>query len=307
MKTNKIITVAVLAATMLAAGCGKDNAPVLGEGNLRLSAERMGSNGTKVILDPANVNGASWVADEQIDLNGTKCTIKGNSTDGFYLDGIEPLAVDMYAVYPAAINADGNHIAVSNNGATACGVNIHSLSVEFVDGNTQKVVFPMAAKAAANSSGLGFRHLTGGIRLTLQNTKTDADLDVARLVVTATTADSKPAIYKDLHPTEDGWSTNMIPGLPSGEVGEISGNQDVQFISDMTLYLKDGIHDHKTISANGGTITFCMPLLAREVKYLTIKGYSATGDELFTKTKELETATAIIRNHMYNIPTIEIN
>ena len=302
MKTNKIILIAA-AAALLAAACSKDNAVA---GYIKIFAERMDGGNSKVLMDPANPSGASWVADEQIDLNGTKCTIKGNNTDGFYLDGVAPLSSTMYAVYPATVNAGGNHIAVSNNGATACGVNIHSLSVEFVDDNTQKVVFPMAAKAAANSRGLSFRHLTGGIRLTLKNTRTDADLDVARLVVTATTASGEPAIYKDLHPTMDGWNPSLLPGLPTGEVGEINGAQDVRFISDMTLYLKDGSHDYKTIARNNGTITFCMPLLAREVKCLTIKGYSSTGTELFSKTKTLGTATAIERNHMYNIPVIEI-
>lgn len=307
MKTNKIIMIAATVA-MLATGCSKDNVPVEGENNLRLSAELMTHhNGAKVLMDPSNPSGTTWVADEQIDLNGTKCTIKGNGTDGFYLEGIAPLAVDMYAIYPAIINADGNHITGSNNGATACGVSIHSLSVEFIDDNTQKVVFPMAAKAAANSRGLGFRHLTGGIRLTLKNTKADADLNVARLVVTATTADGAPAIYKELHPTEDGWNPSLLPGVPTGEVGEISEDQYVQFISDMTLYLKDGSHDYKTIAHGNGTITFCMPLLAREVKNLTIKGYSSDDDLLFTKTKSLATATPIERNHMYNIPIIEIN
>ncbi len=301
MKTNTIIMIAALAAMF--AGCGKESE---GDGCIKLSAERMAMGGSKVVMDPDNVNGASWVADEQIDLNGSPCTIKGNSTDGFYLDGMDPLAVDMYAVYPAAVNAGGNHIAVSNNGATACGVNIHSLSVEFVDGNSQKVVFPMAAKAVAHSGGLGFRHLTGGIRLTLKNTRTDADLDVARLVVTATTAAGEPAIYKDLCPTEDGWNPSLLPDVPSGEVGEISGDQYVQFISDMTLYLKDGSHDYKTIARDNGTITFCMPLLAREIKYLTIKGYSSADDLLFTKTKTLEEATPILRNCMYNIRSIEI-
>ena len=305
MKTNKIILIAA-AAALLAASCGKEDNAVADNGCIKLFAEHMDGSNSKIYMDPDSVNGATWVADEHIDLNGTRCTIKGNSTDGFYLDGITPLTLAMYAVYPAAINNDGNHIAVSNNGAAACGINIHSLCVEFVDDNTQKVVFPMAAKAAANSRGLEFRHLTGGIRLTLKNTKTDADLNVARLVVTATTATGDPAIYKDLRPTMDGWSPSLLPAIPTGEVGEISGELSVLFISDMTLFLKDGPHNYKTISANGGKTTFCMPLLAREVKNLTITGYSSTGDELFTKTKTLETATAIERNRMYNIPTIEI-
>ena len=306
MKTNKIILIVALAA-LLAASCGKDDdhsSPA--DGQLRLFAEPMNAGGTKVLVDPAHVNDASWVTDEQIDLNGSKCTIKGSKSDGFYLDGIEPLTVDMYAIYPASLNADGNHIAVTNDGAAACAVNIHSLCVEFVDGNTQKVVFPMASKAIHDSPSLQFRHLTGGIRLTIKNNKEEDDLDVARLVVSATTATGDPAIYKDLQPTEDGWTPSLPPAVPTGEVG-IEGNQDAQFIADMTLYLKEGDDYYKTISAAGGEITFCMPLLAREVKFLTIKGYSSTGDELFSKTKELATDTPILRNHMYNIPIIEIN
>ena len=305
MKTNKIITIAAVAA-LLAASCGKDadhSSPA--DGQLRLFAEPMNGNNAKVLVDPAHVNNASWVADEQLNLNGTLCIIKGNDDDGYYLQDIAPLAEDMYAIYPASLNSGGNHIAVTNDGAVACAVNIHSLCVEFVDGNIHKVCFPMAAKASPNSPSLQFRHLTGGIRLTIKNNNEKDDLDVARLVVTATTSDSKPAIYKDLQPTEDGWTPSLPPAVPTGEVG-IEGNQDAQFIADMTLFLKDGPHNYKTISAEGGEITFCMPLLAREVKNLTITGYSSTGDELFTKTKTLETATAIERNRMYNIPTIEI-
>lgn len=305
MKTNKIITIAAVAA-LLAASCGKDadlSSPA--DGQLRLFAEPMNGNNAKVLVDPAHVNNASWVADEQLNLNGSLCTIKGNDDDGYYLQDIAPLAEDMYAIYPASLNSGGNHFAVTNDGAVACAVNIHSLCVEFVDGNIHKVCFPMAAKASPNSSSLQFRHLTGGIRLTIKNNKVEDDLDVARLVVTATTSDSKPAIYKDLQPTEDGWTPSLPPAVPTGEVG-IEGNQDAQFIADMTLYLKDGSHNYKTISAEGGEITFCMPLLAREVRYLTIKGYSSIGTELFSKTKELDAATPILRNHMYNIPTIEI-
>ena len=305
MKTNKIITIAAVAA-LLAASCGKDadhSSPA--DGQLRLFAEPMNGNNAKVLVDPAHVNNASWVADEQLNLNGTLCTIKGNDDDGYYLQDIAPLAEDMYAIYPASLNSGGNHIAVTNDGAVACAVNIHSLCVEFVDGNIHKVCFPMAAKASPNSPSLQFRHLTGGIRLTIKNNNEKDDLDVARLVVTATTSDSKPAIYKDLQPTEDGWTPSLPPAVPTGEVG-IEGNQDAQFIADMTLYLKDGSHNYKTISAEGGEITFCMPLLAREVKNLTITGYSSIGTELFSKTKELDAATPILRNHMYNIPTIEI-
>ena len=308
MKTIKIMTITAL-LVVLAAGCGKDNEKqsLLDDGHLHLFTENMGNNGTKILIDPANINGATWVANEHINLNGTPYVIVGDNDNDYYLDGVSPLTVDMYAVYPATINEGGNHIDASNDGAAACAVNIHSLCVEFVGngGNAQKVYFPMAAKAAAGSHSLGFRHLTGGIRLTLKNNGTYTDLDVARLVVSATTADGKPAIYKDLYPTEDGWNPRLLPGMPSGEIG-IEGDQNVQFIADMTLYLKEGSYDYKTIASNGGEITFCMPMLAKEFKTLTIKGYSPSGTEIFSKTKILETAIAIERNKMYNIPVIAL-
>ena len=134
MKINKIILISAVTA-LLAAGCGKE----AGDGYIKLFAERMDLGGnSKVLIDPNDVNGASWVADEQIDLNGVKCTIKGNSTDGFYLDGVAPLSSTMYAVYPAAIHQGSNHIAVTNIPGSTCMVAIHSLAIDFTGDGRQR-------------------------------------------------------------------------------------------------------------------------------------------------------------------------
>jgi hypothetical protein len=43
------------------------------------------------------------------------------------------------------------------------------------------------------------------------------------------------------------------------------------------------------------------------VKRLVVIGYNASGTPIFTKTMTLATAQSILPNHMYPIPTIQIN
>ena len=163
----------------------------------------------------------------------------------------------------------------------------------------------MAASATSGSTELRFDHLTGGLKLKLTNTTSTT---VTRIVVTATQNDGSPAIYKDVKPS---WASAQLPGLPSGEVGENDGDVSALFISDMTLIMnsQDGegiITSGVTVPTGANGITFCIPMLAKELKTLTITGYN--GDtQIFQKSKTLDAATNIIQNNMYNIPTIPIN
>jgi hypothetical protein len=299
-------------AAVLATGCAKDSvAPESAATGHRISifAGTMGANGSKILMDPSNVDSACWVANEQIDLNGTPYPIGGNITNGFYLDlGNNDVSGTLYAIYPATVKDNlGNDIAVTNNGTNGCAIDIHSLAVNIHSDGKHDVIFPMAATAAANSTSLHFDHLTGGLKLTLKNNSTTAAKVVDRLVVTATQDGGSPAIYKDIKPT---WAGSQLPGIPGGEVGEITGDQGAQFISSMTLKMNSqdnggNVTLSVTIPANG-SISFCIPMLANELKNLTITGYN--GDtQVFQKTKELPSAISIPRNQMYNIPTININ
>lgn len=297
-------------------GCSKDNEEPTAPATKRINifAGAMGGNGSKVWMNPANVNASSvWVPTEQIELNGTPYEIQSEGSR-YYLDVDPAPEGTLYAIYPASVNANGNHIDVSYDGTTASAVAIHSLAVTFRTVNEvlgHDVYFPMAATAANGNEGLYFDHLTGGVTITLDNNRGSA-LNVAKLVVTALNASDQGAIYKDLKPS---WAGGMFPALPEGEVGEITGDQSTEFVSSMTLFLRDADHstEYKTIAANGNTgetLTFCMPLIAKQVKYLQITAYASDGSQIF-QTNKVDLGPAdgydIEVNTLYNLNPIPIN
>lgn len=300
MKTHKIISVAALAA-LLAAGCGKEGA----DGRLRLVAEPMTAApaGAKVLMDPAALDAAEWVAGETIDLCGTPYTIASDGDGGFCVStGSTALPATLYAIYPATVSdALGNDIRVTNGSNGACAIDIHRLAVNFRGDGRHDVVFPMAATAASSDASITFRHLTGGLKLTLTNS-TGAAVSVDRLVVGATQNDGSAAIYKDLRPA---WATGQLPGIPDGDVGERSDDQGAQFVGDMTLAICTAGSAGVTLAA-GQSVTFCIPMLASQLKNITVAGYSGS-TQVFSKSKALDAATDIQRNIMYTIPSIEIN
>ena len=306
MKKNKIF-IAIAALAILATACGKDNEGG-NDGRIKIFAENMssGNNGAKVLMDPTNLDGSQWVLGERVNLNGTAYFIAKDGSDNFYLStGDDVLSGDnLYAIYPASVEkVNGDHIIVSNNNTDAGSVVIHSLTVNFAaDG--QKVYFPMAATAAKDAGTMIFQHLTGGMKLTLKNEKGSA-LNVAKLVVTVTNASEEGAIYKDLKPE---WVGGMLPALPEDEIGHISGDPGAEFVSTMTIYLRDEVNDHAYKQmGSGAELVFCMPMLAKSVKYLRITGYDDSGNQIFTTPqKEIENPFDVARNIMYTIPTINI-
>lgn len=305
MKKTKLFT-ALAALAILATACGKDNEGG-NDGRIKIFAENMssGNNGTKVLMDPTNLNASQWVLDERVNLNGTAYSIveEGGS---FYLntDGATLSGDNLYAIYPASVEkVNGDHIIVSNNNTDAGSVVIHSLTVNFAAGG-QKVYFPMAATAEKNAGTMTFKHLTGGLKLTLKNKKTSA-LNVAKLVVTVTNVSEEGAIYKDLKPV---WVGGMLPALPEDEIGGISGDPGAEFVSSMALYLRDEVNSlgYKQ-TGSGDELVFCMPMLAKSVKYLQISGYDDSGSTIFTTPpKVIENPFDVARNIMYTIPTINI-
>ena len=64
---------------------------------------------------------------------------------------------------------------------------------------------------------------------------------------------------------------------------------------------------HRPVPTSGGGLTFCVPVTVCSVKRLVVIGYNASGTTLFTKTMTLANAQSIERNHMYPIPSIQIN
>ena len=295
MKKHRLIGLAALLA--LATGCGKDVAD-----RISLFANSMGG-GAKVWMNPANVNSATWVAGERINLNGTTYAITANGNGGGYSLEVKPLAEAMYAVYPATMNSDGNDITVANHGASGDTITIKSLAVDFRDGG-HRIVFPMAEKAAANSSALYFDHLTAGLRLTLAN-GSGAGIAVDHLKVVVQGTAAAPAVTIDGVNYTVAWAVQG-PTTPSGDIGGIVGDREVTYSSEMNFQMQTSGTAGVTVPA-GGNKQFCVPATMRNVKRLSITGYDADGRQLFTKSKVLNTPLDLAVNHMYNIPSFNIN
>ena len=294
MKKHRLIGLAALLA--LATGCSKDVAD-----RISLFANSMGG-GAKVWMDPANVNGATWVAGEGINLNGTPYAITANENGRFSLE-VEPLAEAMYAVYPATMASGGNDITVENHGASGATITIKSLAVDFRDGG-HRIVFPMAEKADANATSLYFDHLTAGLRLTLANSS-EAGIAVDHLKVVVQGTAAAPAVTIDGVAYTVAWAVQG-PTTPSGGVGDIVGDREVTYSSEMNFQMQTAGAAGVTVRA-GGNIQFCVPATMRKVKRLSITGYDAAGQQLFAKSKDLGTPLDLEVNHMYNIPSFNIN
>lgn len=294
MKKHRLIGLAALLA--LATGCGKDVAD-----RISLFANSMGGD-TKVWMNPANVNGATWVAGESIDLNGTPYAITANGNGGFSLE-VEPLAEAMHAVYPATMASGGNDITVENHGASGATITMKRLAVDFRDGG-HRIVFPMASNADANATSLYFDHLTAGLHLTLANSS-EAGIAVDHLKVVVQGTAASPAVPIDGVDYTVAWAVQG-PTTPSGDVGGIVGNREVTYSSEMNFQMQTSGTAGVTVPA-GGNIQFCVPATMRNVKRLSITGYDAAGQQLFAKSKDLDTPLVLAVNHMYKIPSFNIN
>lgn len=277
---------------LFAVGCKKDNS------RISIFAENMADN-SKVWVDPAQVNGATWIVGETINLNGTVYTIASDD-DGFYLANTAELNSALYAIYPADLQSGGNDITVVNNNTTGT-VTISSLAVNFTD-NGHEVVFPMASTAEAGSDKLLFDHLTGGMKVTLANATATAVATVK--MITYGDEAIPPVVLNGITVTTQ-WASQG-PTVPMGDVGQIEGDQDIKYSCEMNFAMQTDGASTVTVPA-GGSITFCVPVTVRSVKRLTVIGYDADGAELFAKTRSFTTAQAIERNHMYSLPTIQIN
>ena len=282
---------------LLASGCTKEKAD-----RISIFANNMNGN-SKVWVNPASPNGATWVAGETINLNGSEYTITANAGGSFSLN-VEPLAETMYAVYPATMTEDGNDIAVTNSNASGATITLKSLAVNFLSTGGHTVIFPMAEKAAANSGSLYFDHLTAGLRLTLANSSASGiAVDHIKLVVQGTEAAS--SVTRDGVSYTVQWAVQG-PTTPSGNIGGISGDQEVKFSSEMNLQMQNSGAAGVTVPASG-SIQFCVPATVATVKHLSVTGYDANGNQLFTKNKSLASNATLEVNHIYDIPSFNIN
>ena len=318
MRTKQYIGLILLAA-LATTGCESEKA---GDNILKIYTEKMSHEGqAKVLVAPGNNNGDEWVAGEQINLDGTAYPIGYNNDDPanpfFHIVTPEGyVAPDhIYAIYPATVASEGNDIEVVNQGSAASTVLLKRLAVTFradngvLDG-THEVYFPMAAHCGAGADcRLLFRHLTGGLLLTLRNTSsTSISLGSVKVTLTSNN-DVVPIVYSDNgFNVSTQWSASGM-ALPSGEIGNIEGNFDVSKTSEMhfSLMTNDGgsITEGATIAA-GAEIAFRVPVTVSSLNRITVAGYTTDGVQYFVKGKSLA-SMAIERNKVYSVPTIAIN
>lgn len=296
MKTTKIILAAALA--LLAAACGKDN----NGGRYRLMAEQMSNAGgnAKVFMDPTHIDAAQWVAGETLNINGYLFSIAGNSTAGYSVNTGDAFASapSIKAIYPAG-NAGGNDVTLTSDRDS---VIIRNLVLNFHDGG-HDVVFPMATGDITSSSeSITFQHLTGGMRLTLQNASLSQGVTVGSVRIVTYGDGANGGNVAARNGVTCCWAVQG-PSVPGGMPGSTTGDVDVRYSSEMHFSLKEGSTPGKAIAASG-SLSFCVPVTVSTVKTLEVTGYDTDGKQLFQKTKTLATAATIQANKMYQIPVI---
>ena len=286
---TKYLTLGLCLLALLAAGCKKES------NRIRILAEGM-TRGGKVYVTPTNINNATWVADEIINLNGTNCTIYSRNND-FYIDVDSRPTGDFCAVYPGG-SFGGNNVTVTNSNASGASITLNRLVINFHDGG-HDIAFPMAA-VAADGNQLMFSHLTGGLQLTLE-AATACNVATVK-VITYGAGAASPVVINEV-PYTVSWA-GQGPTVPAGDVGGIEGDFDVKYASEMVFDMKT--NGTGGVSVGTDPVTFCVPVTVNGIRRLTVKGYASDGTELFSKTKELSNIN-IARNTMYNVPVIQIN
>jgi len=329
MKRNNFnYRMAVIAMTLLAVlatGCKKESIRTL---RLGITTENFRNGGnSKVAFNPANVQAANtWIVGEPIKVNSTMCYVAqadidfeeaedvtkyylttdpaaaGNQSDDYVpADGDFP----MTALYPGA-SFGGNVVTVGDDEMVLSNLVINRITGTPV---MQTMAFPMMAEASAATSSLLFHHMTGGLKLTLANGDATEDVDLATLKIVAWgTSDSTDNMSYSNYTVR--WAQDG-PTVPGGHPGDMTGDLNANYSSDMRFTLRtDGV-DGVTVPAND-SITFCVPITITSVHYITITGYNAADEEVFCKTANLSSTAhphgvTVERNKMYAVRTLPMN
>lgn len=292
MKTRYSIFIICLLA-ILATGCKKDNH------RIRIFARNMVSD-SKILINPNDVNSATWVAGESIflyindednhdEISGTY--LIGSDSHGFYID-VDPVGAVTSAFYPAG-SFGGNDIEYDPN----AGFVLRHLNINFHSNGTYDVVFPMIKSEESNGNSLLFDHVTAGLKLTLTVPANSDPVNVASVRIVA--RNSSP--METMEPYICSWAVEN-PIVPTGGIG-ITGDQEVLCSSEMDFDLTTNGVSGATVTSSG--LSFCIPVTISQLNGLTVIGYSTTGEVLFHVTKGFS-QTSLSVNTMYTIPAIII-
>jgi len=292
MKTYKLTAILLLA--MLVAGCNGtfDNI-------FFLKANPMENDDAKASVSSDSY--ISWIAGEQINLNGTGCIIEEKTPGSFTVECPGTLTAPVCAIYPNTVDTYGNQVEV-NYSPGASTLTLKMLSVDYTDNThaTHKVFFPMAAYQSKLSSQLMFDHLTAGMRFTIENPTDEAcALAAVRIYLYG---DEVPT------PTEKNGVTvsweNQGPIIPGGTIGSTTGDVEAEYASEMRFAMMTGGEPNVIIEGHS-SITFCVPVTVRSLTSFAVTGYKPDWSELFSFQKDISRSLEL--NKMYNMPTITLS
>ena len=296
MKKTKILTIALLLATL--AGCGKDN-----DGRIRVFADKMSNGNSKVLIDPNNISsGAQWVAGEDsILLNNNPYEVQVNGNDYYIQTNDESIISGPIVAFYPGTEFGGNDIEIDIVDNT---IKLNRLVVEFTD-DGQKIAFPMVATSQTSdlhhAEELHFRHLTGGLRINLHNEGDAVNLASVKIVAKSNT--HADPLYYDDNVTNETYTAKWAvqgPSVPTGSIGDNGDEVDVKYTSEMNFNLKS--YDGNYVTVNGD-LSFCIPVTISSVDKLVVTGYDVNDNVLFNKVKDLP-HVPVVRNRMYDTPVI---
>ena len=302
MKTKIVMMTALLA--LLATGCGKNN----GDGRIRIFAENMtaAGNGSKLQINPADpVNTVQWIANEYIDINGSKFQIQYDDVNKYNIDIADnDFGATLYAVYPGKSDDDNyNDVTVTNSNTTAT-ITLNRLTLNFHDdgeGNqVHSVVLPMGVKVSSSEEAMTFKNLTAAFRLTLNTSTTPVTLTKLKVIVYGTGAASAVALDGVSYTVK--WA-GQAPSVPTGDVGSIT-DRDVTYASEMYF---DMLTDGNPGVDVDGDLKLCIPVTLATVKRITVIGYNGD-DEVFSTTSTMNGGNVTLeRNRIYPVAKITVN
>ena len=289
--------VPLMLAAMLATGCGKEANPP----GLRIWEENMESNGAKSLIAPDHITCNSWVDGEKIKIEpGGEYDIIKDEDDKFYIAYFTPHC-DFAAAYPASAEVEMNldHVFFKNGSFGQ-----HS----FYDDGRVDVKFPMVAHGQMDDRDLEFKHVTGALVVTMENTS-DSNFVLYSVELKAFKNGAEYALYPNL-PEES------LSCWPEGDnlVVECDGTSN-----SWTYYLEDYEGNSPAsgipVIAPGGTLRVYLPVpptentdfklvLHRATKLRsTDANYNDWGRNYCYRSIADVT---VQRNHMVILPTVQV-
>lgn len=270
--------------------CTKEDAGNLPEGALEIFAEGSGA-GTKTTVNGTSVK---WVLNDKVWINNDMGTVTQGTGNHWYAakDGGGDFSTsnDFNSFYPATIATATGAGNLADASAT---VVFPSRYASSFDGDNQVLSLPMAARSAANATGVQFKHLSAGINVNVKNTFTnDTVLYLDSVSVTSGSANL-------CGQASVGLSTNDVPTVSATVTG--SKTVTVYFSSPVAL----AVNAEKCVqvpvipsSTDLGTVTI------RVYTHLAPVAYGSM--EVFTFEKSKTSFGALGRNEVKSSPAIGI-